>query len=133
MPTMPRKSRRDWMLESPVDMRPEYELVRQLVKWLSAAGWPELPDTSLEQEMGANTDAVIDTNHDQRIIIRAKPRASGALGRVDIKTYPDSNRIYLLEQPDGRWRMRTASNTYDPRPVDETGVREVITEMLGST
>jgi hypothetical protein len=118
------------MLNPQYHMQPEYEIIQRLVEWLSAAGWPELPDNRLEHEMRADTDAVLDTEAGQRILIRAKRRPRGALGRVEVRTYPDSNRIYLLEQPDGKWKIRTESNTFDPRPVDANGVKAVLSEML---
>ena len=109
---------------------PEKELVGQLVAWLKEAGWPSASEGRVDRTTRARHDAIIDTGHGL-VVIDAKRRDRGELGRVVVETYPAGYRIYLAEQPTGDWRIRTESHTYDPRPLNAETTRQVLLEMLG--
>lgn len=102
----------------------------QLVAWLGEVGWPAASEGRVDRTTRARHDAIIDTGHGL-VVIDAKRRERGELGRVVVETYPAGYRIYLAEQPTGDWRIRTESHTYDPRPLNAETTKQVLLEMLG--
>ena len=108
----------------------ERELVERLIGWLGEAGWKTASDARVDRASKARHDAVIDTGHGL-IVIDAKKRERNESGWVSVETYPNGYRIYLAQQPSGEWRIRTDSNTYDPRPLNAENAKQVLSEMLG--
>ena len=110
---------------------PEKDFVEKLVGWLGEAGWSKASEERVDRASMRRHDAIIDTGHGL-VVIDAKRRETKDLGRVSVEAYPSGYRIYLAQQSSGDWRIRTESNTYDPRPLNAETVKQVLLEMLGA-